>query len=312
MRCTLESLKLEPKQATAIALGAFDGVHRGHQLLLARARELAQGNGLLSAVLTFWKPPRNYLGQGKRLLLPPEEKLKLLEREVELVVIADFPKLRGLAPEEFARLLRERLHARVVIIGADYRFGRDRIGDAALLRKLGHKHGFRAEIVEKLKLDGEEVSATAIREAIKAGEVERAARLLGRPPLLIGRVVHGTGRGRRLGFPTANLEVPEELAAPESGIFTVWVELPDERRPGVLYIGRRPTFAERERSFEVYILDFAGELYGQELRLHLLRKLREDRKFTDEAALREQIARDVQQAREFFAVEAKAKARMQV
>lgn len=310
MRYTLESLELEG--ATAVALGAFDGLHRGHQLLLARTRELAGEEGLLSAALTFWKPPRNYLGQGKRLLLLPEEKLKLLEQEVELVVIADFPKLRGLTPEEFARLLKERLKARIVVVGADYRFGRDRAGDAVLLRELGRRYGFKVEVVEKLELEGEEVSATAIREAIKAGQVERAARLLGRPPMLMGRVVHGAGRGRRLGFPTANLEVPEELATPEEGIFAVQVELPNGmRRPGVLYIGRRPTFAEREnededeKSFEVYILDFNDQLYGQELRVYLLKKLREDREFASEAELKEQIEQDVQRTREFFAMQAK-------
>lgn len=297
---------LERGTETALALGTFDGVHLGHQVLLARARALAEERGLQSGVVTFLRPPRSYLAgraQTHRLLLPPEEKLALLEREVDIVVVADFPKLRELTPEEFARLLRERLRARAVVVGEDYRFGRDRAGDVATLRELGGRLGFQVEALPKVKVDGEEVSATAIRSLIELGEVERAGRLLGRPPLLVGRVVRGTGRGRALGYPTANLEVPEELATPREGVFAAIAELPllKLRRPGVLYIGRRPTFDGRERSFEVHLLDFTGDLYGQQMRVHLARRLRGELEFADPEELRRQIEQDTKEAQRFFA-----------
>ncbi|MFQ6033515.1 MAG: riboflavin biosynthesis protein RibF, partial [Candidatus Bipolaricaulia bacterium] len=281
-------------------LGTFDGLHLGHRLLLGRARALAKEENLMSVALTFPKPPRNYLGRGKRLILPPELKLRLLEEEVELVVVADFLKLQPLAPQKFAHLLRERLRAAVVVVGEDYRFGQDRQGDVALLRKLGQDLGFRVEALAKLLIDGRPVSSTAVREAIIAGDVERARRLLGYPPLLRGPVVQGEGRGRELGFPTANLKIDEELVAPEEGVFAAGVRLQDELKEGLLYIGRRPTFAGEGRSFEVYILDFSGELYGEELEVHLLKKLRGDLRFNDSQALKCQIERDVRTAQEFF------------
>jgi len=290
-----------PERGTVVALGTFDGLHLGHRLLLGRARALAKGEDLLSVALTFPKPPRNYLGRGKRLILPPELKLKLLEEEVELVIVADFLKLQPLAPEEFAQLLKERLQMAVVVVGEDYRFGRDRQGDVALLHQLGQDLGFRVEALAKLLIDGRPVSSTAVREAIAAGEVEEARRLLGYPPLLRGPVIRGEGRGRELGFPTANLKIPEELVTPEEGVFIASVKLQGELKQGLLYIGRRPTFAGEGRSFEVYILDFAGELYGAELEVYLLKRLRGDLEFTDPEELQRQIAQDVREAQALFA-----------
>lgn len=302
MRASLD--EVTPPGGTAVALGTFDGLHLGHRLLLGRARALAKEEDLLSAALTFPRPPGSYLGRGKRLVLPPELKFEFLEREVELVVVADFPKLQPLAPQEFAQILKDRLRTAVVVVGEDYRFGRGRQGDVALLRKLGQDLGFRVEALAKLQIDGRPVSSTMIREAIVRGEVERARRLLGYPPLLIGSVIRGEGRGRGLGFPTANLKIDEELVAPEEGVFIAAVRLKGEFRQGLLYIGRRPTFAGEGRSFEVYILDFSGELYHEELEVHLLKRLRGDLKFADPEALRRRIERDVRAAREFFAQEA--------
>jgi riboflavin kinase/FMN adenylyltransferase len=290
-----------PERETVVALGTFDGLHLGHRLLLGRARALAKEGDLLSVALTFPKPPRNYLGRGKRLILPPELKIRLLEEEVELVVVADFLKLQPLAPEEFARILKERLWAAVVVVGKDYRFGRDRRGDVDLLRELGQELGFRVEALAKLLIDGRPVSSTAVREAIAAGKVDRARRLLGYPPLLRGPVIRGEGRGKELGFPTANLKIDEELVAPKEGVFAVRVRFKDQLKQGLLYIGRRPTFAGGGKSFEVYILDFKGELYSEELEVHLLKRLRGDLKFDDPHALQRQIEQDVRAAREFLA-----------
>lgn len=298
MRASLA--EVEPARETVVALGTFDGLHLGHRMLLGRARVLARERGLLSAVLTFLKPPGSYLGQGKRLLLPPELKLRLLEEEVDLVVTADFPRLRELEPEEFALMLRDRLRMAWGVVGEDYRFGRGRRGNVALLRQLGEELGFRLEALAKLAIEGRPVSSTAIREALEAGAIERTRVLLGYPPLLLGTVVRGEGRGQALGFPTANLEIPEELVTPPDGVYAVEVRLPDGLRPGLLYIGRRPTFDGKERSYEVYLLDFAGELYGEELEVHLLERLRGDLEFPEPEALQRQIEQDLREARELF------------
>jgi riboflavin kinase/FMN adenylyltransferase len=302
MRIALDEAIPAPERGTVVALGTFDGLHLGHRLLLGRARALAKEKGLKSAALTFLKPPGSYLGRGKRLLLPPELKLKLLEEEVDLVVVADFPKLRGLRPEEFTRLLAARLRPAYVVVGEDYRFGRDREGDAALLRELGEAQGFQVEALPRLAIAGRPVSSTAVREAIQAGKIEEARALLGYPPLLVGPVVRGEGRGQKLGFPTANLRLSEELVTPPDGVYAVEVKLAKAslQLPGLLYIGRRPTFDGKERSYEVYILDFSGELYGEELQLSLLRRLRGDLEFPDPQALQRQIELDLQEAQKFF------------
>jgi len=301
MRVALDEAR--PPQETVMTLGSFDGLHLGHRLLLGRARALAKERGLMSGALTFPKPPGSYLGQGRRkkLILPPELKLSLLEEEVDLVVVADFPKLRRLKPEEFASLLKWRLRAAWVVVGEDYRFGLDRQGDVALLRELGERLGVQVEALPRLAISGKPVSSTAVREAIEAGKIEEARTLLGYPPLLVGPVVHGTGRGRELGFPTANLRISEELVTPPDGVYAVEVGLEGGPKTGVLYIGRRPTFDGKERSYEVYLFDFAGELYGRELKVHLLERLRGDLEFPDPQALRRQIEQDLREAQRFFA-----------
>ncbi len=306
MRIALD--EATPGQVTVVALGTFDGLHLGHRLLLGRARALAKEEGLTSAALTFPKPPRSYLGGEKRLLLPPELKLRLLEEEVDLVVVADFPKLRWLGPEEFVRLLKARLNPAYVVVGEDYRFGRGREGDVALLRELGKAHGFQVEALARLAISGRVVSSTAVREAIQAGDISGARQLLGYPPLLFGPVVRGEGRGQKLGFPTANLKISEELVTPPDGVYAVEVKLAGGSPPGLkearllglLYIGRRPTFDGKERSYEVYLLEFAGELYGKELEVHLLERLRGEMAFPDQEALQRQIERDLREAQRFF------------
>jgi riboflavin kinase/FMN adenylyltransferase len=264
---------------------------------------LAGELGLISAALTFPRPPSVYLGQGKPLILPLELRLSLLEEEVDLVVLAHFPRLQLLSPAEFADLLATRLRAAAVVVGEDYRFGRGRAGDVVLLRELGAAHGFQVEALARLAIAGRPVSSTAVREAIQAGKIEEARALLGYPPLLVGPVVRGEGRGHRLGFPTANLRISEELVTPPDGVYAVEARLAAggfERLPGLLYIGRRLTFDGKERSYEVYLLDFTGELYGRELQLSLLKRLRGDLEFPDPQALRRQIELDLREARQVF------------
>ncbi len=291
------------RQNTVVTWGTFDGVHLGHQALFKRVRDMAVERGLKSAALTFTRPPQNYLGRPKKLILPIEKKLELLEKEVDDVVAVEFPDVQMLTPEAFvSSILIERLGAAVVVVGdgKDLRFGRKRTGDLNTLKKLADELGFEVEVIPPVMIGSKPVSSTAIREFIKTGAVKKATRLLGYSPLLCGVVIRGVGRGRQLGFPTANLQISEELATPDEGVFAVRVSFKNQTKEGVLYIGRRPTFDGGAKSFEVHILNTSEELYGEYLEVSLLKKLRGDEYFPDPEALLKQIKGDIQAAEALF------------
>ncbi len=290
---------------TAVTIGTFDGVHLGHQALLLRTRQLAHALGLKSVVLTFPKPPQNYLGRPKRLLMPKAKRIEALRKYVDTVVILDFPKLQKLKPREFVvRILLEDLRAAAVVVGKNFCFGRDRAGNVATLTALGEELGFAVQIQEPVTVEGEIISSTAIREALQVGNVERAKKLLGDCPRIWGRVIPGWRQGQALGFPTANLAVDPEVLLPAEGIYAARVCFRDMKREGALYIGRRPTLGGQEVSVEVHILQPHPkelELYGEELEVEVLARLREDRRFETLSELRAQIRADVEEVREFFA-----------
>ncbi len=303
----MNSQRVHPQQ-TVVTIGTFDGVHLGHQALLRRAQQLARTRGLLSCALTFERPPQNYLGQPKPLLLPPDKKIAMLKQFIDRVEVLSFPEVQALTPQEFAeRILRSELSATALVIGENFRFGRDRQGDAQTLQALG----FDVEVVRSVTVDDEVVSSTAIRRALRRGDIERAHRLLGRPPQLWGRVIRGSGQGRLLGFPTANLAVDPELIVPAEGIYAAWARFDGETRPGALYIGHKPTFGGTQLSVEIHLLeDFNRaskdptepgegpfELYGKEIEVQLLARIRGDRHFETVEALRRQIEADVEAVR---------------
>lgn len=289
---------------TIVTIGTFDGVHLGHQALLRRTAQQARGRGLVSLALTFPKPPQNYLGRSKPLLLPLDKKIALLRRYVDRVVVIDFREVRPLDPHGFVtRVLRGRLQAAGAVVGEDFRFGRDRSGTAALLCDLGRELGIDVEVIPRVMIRGEPVSSTAVRQALRAGDAERAAELLGRPHTLWGTVVRGAGRGRALGFPTANLELDDEILVPAEGIYAAWVRHPGGEGPGAFYVGRRPTLDGRRLSPEVYLLDaqIETDLYGTELEIELRARIRGDRRFETLEELRRQIEADVEAVRALFA-----------
>jgi riboflavin kinase / FMN adenylyltransferase len=268
--------------ARSVALGAFDGVHLGHR----RVIEAAQATGLPTTVLTFDPHPRIALGNQVELLSTLERRLELLsEFGVETVVVRFTPELALATPKEFADLVLRPLGAKVVVAGENFRFGRSREGDLDTLADLG----FEVRPVPLV----EGISSTRIRQLLREGEVEAAAKLLGRPHEVEGTVVSGDARGGTLGYPTANLAVPAEVIVPAYGIYAGRVG--DNR--AAISIGVNPHYGGQERRVEAFLLDFEGNLYGDDLVVELWRRLRDERAFASEQELIDQIGRDVEETR---------------
>ena len=275
-----DGLEARPR---AVALGTFDGVHRGHRRVL----DAAVAAGETATAVTFDPHPRVALGYGVELLTPLERRLELLgEAGIDETLVVDFDlEVAQLEPEEFVRRVLLPIGTEVVVAGANFRFGRGRSGDLELLRRLG----LDARSVPLV----EGVSSTRIRDLLRAGEVERAARLLGRPAEVDGTVVAGDARGGTLGFPTANLRPEAGLLVPGYGIYA---GVADGHRAAIS-IGTNPHYGGGERRIEAFLLDFDGDLYGRKLRLELWQRLRDERAFESEAELVAQIGRDVEATR---------------
>lgn len=291
----------------ALTIGNFDGVHLGHQAMLARLIAAARARALPSCVMTFEPHPREFFApdQAPTRLTSLCEKLELLERAgVDRVQICrfnfDFAKT---APEDFIeRLLQRGLGARWIQVGDDFRFGARRAGDFGMLKTAGARCGFEVHALTSVAVDGERVSSTAVRDRLAAGDMDGAQRLLGRPYSISGRVVHGDGFGRTLGCPTANI-LMKHNRPPLAGIFAVEVRgLGEQPLPGVASLGVRPTVARDARPcLEVNLFDFSRDIYGAHLKVEFLHKFRDEEKYADVETLRRQIALDVRNARQYFA-----------
>jgi riboflavin kinase / FMN adenylyltransferase len=271
------------RQARAVAIGTFDGVHLGHRRVL----EAAVAAGLTPTVVTFDPHPRIAFGYEVELLTALRRRLELIgEAGIEEALVVEFDlDLARLEPEVFAERVLRPIGTEVVVAGGDFRFGRGRTGDLELLGRLG----FDARTVPLV----ESVSSSRIRDLLRAGEIERAAKLLGRPPEVEGTVVAGDARGGTLGFPTANLRLEPELLVPAYGIYAGFA---DGHRAAIS-IGTNPHYGGEERRVEAHLLDFEGDLYGRRLVLQLWRRLREEQSFASEDELVAQIARDVEETR---------------
>lgn len=290
----------------ALTIGNFDGVHLGHQALLAHLREAAAQRGLPTAVLTFDPSPREFFAPE---LAPPRlvslrRKLELLAAQgIDRVYVCRFnAALAALEAEQFAQRLVQGLRIRHLIIGDDFRFGRGRKGDFTLLQAVGQAHGFAVEAMHTVDVAGERVSSSAVRDALLEGDMEHAARLLGSPFEVVGRVMHGDKIGRTISFPTANIQL-RQRTLPLAGIFAVTVDGgPLRRALGAASIGVRPTIGERlALRLEVYVLDFDGDLYHQQLHVKFWHKVRNEAKFPSLPALQAAINQDCDDVRAFFA-----------
>jgi riboflavin kinase/FMN adenylyltransferase len=290
--------EFRPTQPTALTLGTFDGVHRGHRALLERTHTWAQEHRALSVAFVFTRPPTNYMGAPKPLLMPVAKKLDRISQIVEHVLAVEFSEVGAMAAEEFVeKILVGQLRMAHIVIGPDARFGRGRGGDRALLERLGRTLGFSVEVVPSITVNGKIVSSTAIRESLLAGRLDEAREMLGYAPTLWGTVVHGDGRGRKLGYPTANLALEKDVLVPAAGVYAVRVRVKGAQRDGVLYIGSRATFGGSGPSIEVHLFDTEEDLYGMELEVELLKYLRGDARFERLEDLKAQIEADIQAAR---------------
>ncbi|MBM3499399.1 MAG: bifunctional riboflavin kinase/FAD synthetase [Armatimonadetes bacterium] len=300
--CPATSASRTPR---AIAVGAFDGVHLGHQAVVRSVIEAAERLDITSAALTFEPTPRQFFARdpgADRRLTPDPERLGLLCRlGVQQVLVQTFDRdLRQMTPEEFARrILLEELDARFVAIGASHTFGSGAGAGPDSMRELGTRLGFEVDIVPLVAAGAHSVSSTAIREALTDGDLAPANAMLGRPYSLTGTVVRGRGLGADLQAPTANLDLPPEKLLPADGVYAAAALLAGESaaRPAAISLGPSPTFGIEETRVEVHLLDFGGDLYGSELAVALLERLRPIQEFANRDELIAQIKRDVEQVR---------------
>ena len=291
-----------PEGGSAVAIGVFDGVHRGHRRVLAA---LDDSPAATKVALTFGTHPAEVLSDrgAPPLLTPLKERLRLLgEAGMDRVAVLDFDDdMVAMTPEGFVqRVLVEGLNARFVAIGEDFRFGNRAVGSTETLVELGQRHGFEVAVVPILHEEDTEIRSTAIREAIAAGDVERAAILLGRPYLIRGVVVAGEGRGATIGVPTANLSFPDGLAVPKRGVYAVYAEIDGTRLPAVANLGVRPTFGGESEVLEVHVLGGAYDLAGKELGVHFVTRLRDEQRFDGVEALVSQIHTDIEAAGDYL------------
>lgn len=284
------------KEESAVTLGKFDGFHRGHQKLIGRIRQM-ENESCKSVVFTLNSR------RARGLLLTDEERREHLEKMgVSYLIDCPFvPEIAGMEPEEFVeKILVEKLHAKHLIVGEDFRFGCGRSGDCQTLLSLQKNYGFRVEVVPKEQYQGREISSTYVKEALERGNMELVQQLLGYSYYVSGEVLHGRKIGRTLGMPTTNLVPTTKKLLPPNGVYLSVTEVNEKRYPGITNIGYKPTVGADFRGVETYLFDFDGDLYGEMTRVELLRFERPEQKFDSLQELKERMYQDIAAGREYF------------
>ncbi|MGA3174345.1 MAG: bifunctional riboflavin kinase/FAD synthetase [Syntrophorhabdales bacterium] len=301
-----ESLDIEEKfKNPVLTIGNYDGIHIGHRRIIERVKANAKALSGTSMLMTFNPHPLHILrphGESAAIVPLAEKKRLIEEAGIEVLIIVPFTvRFAHLSPETFiTSILVERLAIRGLVVGYDFRFGRQGRGDIALLEEAGHKAGFFVETVGPITLEGEKVGSNRIRRLVAEGDVSTAARLLGRPFAIEGTVVRALGRGRDIGYPTINLETDYSLI-PKNGVYVTEVAFEGSRHGGLTNIGHNPTFEKgQKRSIETFILDFDGNLYERRVRLHFLARIRDEMKFETAEELKARIGADVEIGRALF------------
>ena len=297
----LEDFTGWPRGPLSIAIGVFDGVHIGHHALIRQTAAGAKQRGGRALAATFDPLPIQALAPGAppSALSDVDERVRLLrDAGADDVVVFRFTKeFAALSADEFVGRLAGAGEVRQIFVGADFQFGHDRDGNVRTLAAAGSRSGFEVVVAAPVKLEGEVVSSTRIRNALLAGDVALAARLLGRPYSVRGTVVHGAKRGRALGFPTINLAIPPERLLPRDGIYAMSVRVHDEQVTAAASLGVRPTFGGGDRTLEAYLLDWEGDVYGDRIEAAFVKRLRDELRFASPEELSAQIARDVEATR---------------
>jgi riboflavin kinase/FMN adenylyltransferase len=301
MQIEEELASSSPPKDMVLTIGVFDGVHLGHRYLLSQLKEHAKNKHLLGGVVTFRWHPQAVLSPQTRLpyLTDLEQRIKLLKNEgIEHITTLSFtPEVAQLSARQFAGLLQKYLRMRGLVIGPDFVLGRNREGDTSTLNTLGKDMGFGVTVVPPVMVSSEVVSSTAIRNALAEGNMARVNNMIGRSFSLHGRVIRGEGRGKNLGFPTANLEINPEQALPTDGVYASRAYVDDKAYQSLTNIGRRLTFDGGGRVVEVFLLDYHDNLYQRELKVDIIERLREEKQFDTVDQLKKQMIEDVKQGR---------------
>ena len=301
MQVEEELARLSPKKDMLLTIGVFDGVHLGHKYLISQLKEQAKQQNLLSGVVTFRHHPQEVLSPQTKLpfLTDLTERTNLLKNEgVEAVITLPFTReLAQLSARQFVSLLKRYLRMCGLVIGPDFALGRNREGNTNTLRTLGQDMNFSVTVIPPIMINGEVVSSTAIRKALADGDMKEVFSLVGRYFSLSGRVTRGAGRGLELGFPTANLDINPEQALPAQGVYATWAYIDDKAYQSMTNIGKRPTFGGSEPTVEVYVLDYHSDLYGRQLKIDFMERLRGEKQFATAKELKKQITEDIKQGR---------------
>ncbi len=282
---------------TAIALGTFDGVHLGHKVVL----ETAVNSGLFPVAVVFSIPPKAYLKNEKIILSDLSEKTRLIkETGVKELHYLDFSKIKDVSATDFFKFLKEKYNPKIMVCGFNYTFGKDCSGDTVQLKKLCDENGITLKVVDKISAFGQVVSSSRIRDLLKNGNCETAAKLMGHPFSVSGKVLHGDKRGRQMDFPTINQLLNERTALLKFGVYMSKMIIDGKEYYGMTNIGYRPTFPSNTPLCETHLFDFSGDLYGKNLRLYLLRFIRDEQKFSGLDELKNALERDKEKINEIL------------
>lgn len=287
-----------------VTIGNYDGLHLGHQAIIKRVIELAREVKGESVVLTFEPHPVKFLHPELQIpLITPSRKKMMLLTQFGVDITIDLPFTEDIArmsaKEFIVEIVQRRITPRQVVVGFNFTFGKGRTGTSEELKKIGESLGFKVEIIPPFYVAGEVVSSTRIRELIARGDIKEANRMLGGNFFMLGRVIHGHARGKGLGFPTANLEITQDLY-PKDGVYAATVIVDERRYEGVVNIGTNPTFGDEQLAVEVFLFDYQGDLYGKELQVALVDKIRDEQTFPSVELLVRQIEQDIQRAKEIL------------
>ena len=305
--------RVKPEKDSVLTIGVFDGVHLGHQTLLSELRNKSQQRGMLSGVVTFQSHPRRMLQPSAKLpfLNGVEDRLrKIRNLGIDLVVAIPFTsETASLTAREFVSILQKYLKMKGLVVGPDFALVKKREGNITHLRQLGQEMGFTVDVIKPVGVSGDVVSSTLLRNTLAHGDLRRATKFLGQPFYLVGKVVPGTRHGSDLGFPTANLEIHPSQALPVNGVYATITEIGDKNYNSVTNIGNRPTFGNNPQTIETFVIDFSGDLYGQTIRVNFIERIRNETPFKRPEELKDQIQKDVAQARAILAKEKASRGR---